>query len=83
MRDDADTRLGEIFRRLALLRSELGENSYDRTVRDLLQALGASALREAEHRARTLDESGRPRPTDVRVTPFPARRPREPMEDDP
>jgi len=51
MQGSLDERVGLVFRRLSLIRVELGEAALDRTLRDVLQALGAAAHREAEDRA--------------------------------
>lgn len=54
MRDDLYDRMGLVVRRLISIRCELGEAALDRSLRDVLQALGASAMREAESSARIL-----------------------------
>lgn len=82
MPDDVDTRVGEIFRRLSIMRLELGEGALDRTLRDVLQALGAAAHREAENRARSIRERADPPTTTVRVTAFANRRSPDPMEEE-
>lgn len=63
-----DVFVGEIFRRLTVLRSELGEGPFERTVRAILAALGTIALEEAERRAATLRDRDRPRDPRVRVS---------------
>ena len=75
MRDDLDARVGEIFRRLSLLRLELGEGAMHQAVQDVLQALGVAAHRVAEDRARFLAARTAPRTRSVAVTPFADRRP--------
>ncbi|MGW9820276.1 hypothetical protein ACUXK4_002847 [Methylorubrum extorquens] len=82
MRDDTDARVGEVFRRLSIMRLELGEPALDRTLRDVLQTLGVAAHREAEHRARILAERKAPRPSSVRVTAYADRRDPEPWPED-
>lgn len=71
MRDEAspDARVGQLFRRLSMLRVELGEPAFERTIQDLLRTLGVAALREAEARAVILRDRSR-RPGDLRVRPF-------------
>lgn len=54
MRDDIDARVGRVFGILRRMADELGERALDRALRDVLQALGAAAHREAEERARIL-----------------------------
>ena len=81
MRDDIDRRVGEIFRRMAVLRVELGEPSFERTVRRVLAALGASALEEAELRARVLAERQAPPQSTIRVTAFADRAAPEPLDE--
>lgn len=82
MHDENDAMVGEVFRRLSCLRSELGEGAASRAVRDVLQALGASALREAETRARALRDCRGRRPGDLTVRPFADRRGPEPWPGD-
>lgn len=82
MRADVDARIGEVFRRLSIMRLELGEGALDRTLRDVLQALGAAAHREAEHRARILAARSAPPASTIRVTAFADRRGPEPFGDD-
>ncbi|MCP1558841.1 UNVERIFIED_ORG: hypothetical protein M2438_002931 [Methylobacterium sp. SuP10 SLI 274] len=79
---DPDSLLGILFRRIFLLRTELGEPAYERSLKALLVALGASALDEAERRARALEGRTGPRPSDVRVTATAARRQSEPLDVD-
>ncbi|TNC11692.1 hypothetical protein FF100_18830 [Methylobacterium terricola] len=76
MRDDMnpDAQVGQLFRRLSTMRVELGEPAFERTIRDLLQTLGSSAMREAEARARALASRGGRHPSDVWVRPFADRR---------
>ncbi len=74
--------LGILFRRIFLLRTELGEPAYERSLKALLVALGASALDEAERRARILEGRTGPRPSDVRVSSTAARRQPEPLDVD-
>ncbi|GJE27528.1 hypothetical protein LKMONMHP_2388 [Methylobacterium organophilum] len=82
MRDDTDARVGEVFRRLSIMRLELGETALDRTLRDVLQTLGVAAHREAEHRARILaDRQALPR-SSIRVTSYADRRDPEPWPED-
>lgn len=82
MRDDLDARIGEIFRRLSVMRLELGEGALDRTLRDVLQALGAAAHREAERRALALAERLKPPAATFRVTAFADRRRPEPFDEE-
>ena len=82
MRDDLDIRIGEVFRRLSIMRLELGEGALDRTLHDVLQALGASAHREAERRAKALDERMKSPSSAIRVTAFAYRRGSEPFDED-
>ncbi|MBD8907194.1 hypothetical protein [Methylorubrum zatmanii] len=79
---DPDSLLGILFRRICVLRTELGEAAYERSLRALLVTLGASALDEAERRARDLEERIGTRPSDVRVTATAARRQPEPLDVD-
>lgn len=79
---DPDSLLGILFRRIFLLRTELGEPAYERSLKALLVALGASALDEAERRARILEGRTGPRPSDVRVSSTAARRQPEPLDVD-
>lgn len=65
---EGDTAVGEIFRRLAVLRSELGEGAFERSVRAVLTALGTIALAEAERRAAMLEERDRPPTSGIRVS---------------
>ena len=65
--------LGEVFRRLSVMRAELGEHAFGRAVQAVLVALGGAALEEAERRARTLRERSTFRSADVRVTAAAAR----------
>lgn len=81
MQDDVDARIGQIFVRLSRLRIELGDGALDRTVHALLHALGASALREAERRARSLAARHQPLATDIAVRPYDQRRPPEPLDE--
>lgn len=80
--DFFDADVGALFRRLCHLRTELGEPAFERTIHALLQTLGAAALREAEERARLLRDRTEPRPGDIKVIPFGARRPRDAELDD-
>ncbi|WP_411902311.1 hypothetical protein [Methylorubrum thiocyanatum] len=82
MRDDTDARVGEVFRRLSIMRLELGETALDRTLRDVLQTLGIAAHREAENRARILAERRAPAVQSIRVTAFADRRGPEPFGED-
>jgi len=54
MRNDLYDRMGLVVQRLISIRCELGEAALDRSLRDVLQALGAAAMREAEDSARIL-----------------------------
>ncbi|MGU3476570.1 hypothetical protein [Methylobacterium sp. D48H] len=60
--------VGEIFRRLAVLRAELGEDPFERSVKAVLSALGTVALAEAERRAAMLEARERPPTSGVRVS---------------
>lgn len=82
MRDDADSRLAEIFRRLFVIRTEIDPGSFDRVLQDLLQALGAAAHREAEARARLLAARATRPGGAVAVPPFAARGRPDPWFDD-
>lgn len=75
MRDDVDALVGDLFRRLSLMRIELGEGALDRTLRELMKSLGASALAEAERRASALAARTGPHPRGVGATPRNLRRP--------
>lgn len=79
---DPDSLLATLLKRICVLRTELGEPAYERSVQALLAALGTAALAEAERRARALAERTGPRPTDVRVTATAARRQPEPLDVD-
>lgn len=81
MRDDIDSRVGEIFRRLSIMRLELGEGAVDRTLRDVLQTLGTAAHREAERRAQAMEERYAPILPRIDVAPFSARGQPEPFEE--
>lgn len=81
MRDDLDAKIGEIFRRLSMMRLELGEGALDRAIQDVLQALGVAAHREAERRARALEERRKPPTTSIRVTAFADRRQPETLDE--
>lgn len=70
---DPDRLLGEVFRRLSLMRAELGEYAFARAVQAVLAALGGAALEEAERRARTLRDRTTLSSADVRVTAAAAR----------
>lgn len=82
MRDDIDTRVGEIFRRLSIMRLELGEGALDRTLRDVIQVLGAAAHREAENRARALADRQAPPISTIHVTAYADRRPPDSLEEE-
>ena len=75
MQLESDRQIGEIFRRLFLLREETGELALHRALHAVLVTLGRVALEEAERCARTLDDRRTPRPTDLKVTAFADRRP--------
>lgn len=83
MRDDADSRLAEIFRRLFVIRSEIDPGSFDRVLQDLLQALGAAAHREAEARARLLALRATRPSRPIQVPAMAARARVDPWFDDP
>ena len=78
--NDPDRQVGEIFRRLSSLREACGEAALTRCVAAVLVTLGASAMAEAEIRARALTEPTGPRPRDVRVTAWAQRTTADPFD---
>lgn len=79
--NDPDRQIGEIFRRLSSLREACGEAALSRCVTAVLVTLGASALAEAERRARTLAERTCPVTPGVRVTSWAQRKSAEPFDE--
>lgn len=51
---DVDRRVGQVFRRLSMIRLTLGEPVFRRAVHAILVTLGDVVLDEAEFRARSL-----------------------------
>lgn len=77
----SDNMLGLLFSRIFHLRTELGEQAYERSLRALLVALGASALAEAERLARAFEGRTGRRPTDLHATPWTRRTTGEPLDE--
>ncbi|KQP42572.1 hypothetical protein ASF49_01620 [Methylobacterium sp. Leaf104] len=72
----ADDLVGELFRRLFLMR-EFHEPVFRAAIHDAIMALARAAHAEAEARGRRVAERTGSRPTDIAVTPWGRRRPTE------
>ncbi|MCJ2009581.1 hypothetical protein [Methylobacterium sp. J-092] len=78
---EGDRAVGELFRRLSIMRVELGEPAWERTVGRVLAALGAAALEEAERRGRIVAAREATSASTVRVTAFARRLAPEPLDE--